>query len=297
MENKKSLSIRIHGHGGDGVVTVAKMLAWAVIEGEGKNAQMFPTFGPERSGAPVVGFIRICERPLPTPIENPDIIIVFKTALKDSGVFDGIGKNSVVIVDSPKPALKIAKTLGRSVWSLDASGISKAELDKALPGIALFGALVKATGIIGKDNMFLSVRNNVPAKSLRGNLRAAHRGFEEALATGEFSEPYACFPAGETAKKPGWKEITPGAVQTDAGNSKKYNTGNWGTSLPVIDLDKCKLCMICWAMCPENSFKVIEDKLVLDEEHCKGCGICSEVCPKNFDAVRMDIKKEDPNES
>ncbi|MDO8523073.1 MAG: 2-oxoacid:acceptor oxidoreductase family protein [bacterium] len=296
MKNAKRLNIRIHGHGGDGVVTAAKILAWGVIEGEGKNAQMFPTFGPERSGAPVVCSVRICERPLPIPIENPDIIVVFKTALKDDGVFGGIGENSVVIVDSPEPAIKIAKALGRPIWSLDASGISKTELGKALPGIALFGALVKATGIVGRNSMFLAIRNNIPKKNLRGNLRAAHRGFEAVRTIGELSKPCVCLST-ETPAKPAWNEIIPGAVQTDAGNSRNYKTGGWGISLPVIDLDKCKMCMICWAMCPENSFRVMGGKLVLDEEHCKGCGVCSEVCPKKFDAIKMEIKKEKQNES
>lgn len=297
MKNSERLSIRFHGHGGDGVVTAARMLAWALIEGEGKNAQMFPTFGPERSGAPVSAFIRICERPLPTPVENPDIVVVFKNALRDDGIWDGVGESTIIIVDSKEPAVKIAKKLNHSVWHLNASEISSAELGKQLPGIALFGALVKSTKIISAENMYLAIRANVPHKFLRGNLRAAHRGFEEVSQTGKFPEVCGCAPKENTALKPGWNEMTTGAVQTEGGNSINYKTGGWGVSLPVIDMEKCKLCMICWAMCPEDSFKVVGGDLVLDEKHCKGCGVCSEVCPGNFNAIKMKAKEEKCDES
>ena len=47
--------VRIHGRGGQGVVTAAEMLSIAAFE-EGRHAQAFPSFGSERTGAPVVAF-------------------------------------------------------------------------------------------------------------------------------------------------------------------------------------------------------------------------------------------------
>ena len=68
-------AVRIHGRGGQGVVTAAEMLSIAAFEG-GKHAQAFPTFGSERSGAPVVSFCRIDEQPirLREPIARPDAL-------------------------------------------------------------------------------------------------------------------------------------------------------------------------------------------------------------------------------
>ncbi len=68
------IEIRFHGRGGQGAVTSAEMLALAAI-GEGKYAQAFPSFGPERRGAPVVAFCRIDDKPIRirANIYEPDI--------------------------------------------------------------------------------------------------------------------------------------------------------------------------------------------------------------------------------
>ena len=65
--------VRVHGRGGQGVVTTAELLSVAAFS-EGRHAQAFPTFGSERTGAPVVGFCRIDDRPIRThePVVGPD---------------------------------------------------------------------------------------------------------------------------------------------------------------------------------------------------------------------------------
>ena len=55
------LEVRLHGRGGQGAVTSAELVAEAAIS-EGKYAQAFPSFGPERRGAPVRAFIRIDDK-------------------------------------------------------------------------------------------------------------------------------------------------------------------------------------------------------------------------------------------
>ena len=55
--------IRIHGRGGQGVVSAAEMLSVAAFL-EGKHAQAFPSFGSERTGAPIVAFCRIDTKPI-----------------------------------------------------------------------------------------------------------------------------------------------------------------------------------------------------------------------------------------
>jgi pyruvate ferredoxin oxidoreductase gamma subunit len=65
--------VRIHGRGGQGVVTAAELLSVAAFR-EGRHAQAFPSFGSERTGAPVVAFCRISKSPIRghEPIANPD---------------------------------------------------------------------------------------------------------------------------------------------------------------------------------------------------------------------------------
>ena len=71
--------------------------------------------------------------------------------------------------------------------------------------------------------------------------------------------------------------------------STANNTGAWRTFKPIIDLEKCIRCWICWKFCPDVSIRIEDEKPVIDYEHCKGCGICANECPKK--AIEM-IKEE-----
>lgn len=84
----------------------------------------------------------------------------------------------------------------------------------------------------------------------------------------------------------GWKEISMGGLITDAGNSVRYETGGWRSNRPVVDLERCSHCMICWVFCPDGAIQIENSKVVgIDLAHCKGCGICAEECPRK--AVSM----------
>src|SRR3954447_10383465 len=94
--------VRIHGRGGQGVVTAAELLPLAAFD-EGRHAQAFPSFGSERTGAPVVAFCRIDDRPIRTrePIAEPDALIVQDpTLLHQVAVFDGLRPGGYVLVNS-----------------------------------------------------------------------------------------------------------------------------------------------------------------------------------------------------
>lgn len=94
--------IRIHGRGGQGVVTAAEMLSVAAFT-EGHWAQAFPSFGSERTGAPVVAFARIDEKEirLREPIQEPDVVLVQdRTLLESEDVFGGIRPDGYVLINS-----------------------------------------------------------------------------------------------------------------------------------------------------------------------------------------------------
>ncbi|MDK2880068.1 MAG: pyruvate ferredoxin oxidoreductase delta subunit [Thermoanaerobacteraceae bacterium] len=64
-------------------------------------------------------------------------------------------------------------------------------------------------------------------------------------------------------------------------------TGNWRTVKPVIDLEKCSGCLLCWIFCPEAC--IGKNDRSIDYTYCKGCGICETECPKK--AIVM-VKEE-----
>ncbi|MBI2954471.1 MAG: 4Fe-4S binding protein [Chloroflexi bacterium] len=81
-------------------------------------------------------------------------------------------------------------------------------------------------------------------------------------------------------EKPGWTDIPIGAVVVEAGNGVNYQTGDWRSERPVVDVDKCIHCLFCWVFCPDNAVVLHNEKFKsINYYHCKGCGICSAECP------------------
>ena len=97
-------AVRIHGRGGQGAVTAAEMLSVAAFD-EGRHAQAFPTFGSERTGAPVVAFCRIDDRPIRfrEPITDPDAVIVQDpTLLHQVNLFAGLEPDGFLLVNTSR---------------------------------------------------------------------------------------------------------------------------------------------------------------------------------------------------
>lgn len=96
--------VRIHGRGGQGVVTAAEMLSIAAFE-EGRHAQAFPSFGSERTGAPVVAFCRIADKEirLREPIMEPDALIIQDpTLLHQVDLFSGLSPTGFILINSTR---------------------------------------------------------------------------------------------------------------------------------------------------------------------------------------------------
>src|ERR1035437_3519142 len=99
---RKMFQIRIHGRGGQGVVTAAELLSVAAFA-EGRHAQAFPSFGSERMGAPVVSFCRIDDREIRTrePVMVPDALIIQDvTLLHQVDLFSGLSSEGYVLVNT-----------------------------------------------------------------------------------------------------------------------------------------------------------------------------------------------------
>lgn len=87
-----------------------------------------------------------------------------------------------------------------------------------------------------------------------------------------------------------WKELIPGAVILDAGNSALFKTGSWRAFRPIWKEENCTHCLFCWLYCPDMSIDVKDGKMVgINLDYCKGCGICALECPgkKGKKAIEM----------
>ena len=100
--------VRIHGRGGQGVVTAAELLSSAAFL-DGKHAQAFPSFGSERMGAPVMAFVRIADRliRLREPVIRPDALIIQDvTLLHQVDVFRGLSPEAYELVSRSRQEVK-----------------------------------------------------------------------------------------------------------------------------------------------------------------------------------------------
>ena len=150
------LQIRIHGRGGQGVVTAAEMLSIAAFE-QGRHAQAFPSFGSERTGAPVVAFCRIddCEVRLREPILAPDVVIVQDpTLMHQIDVFQGLQPAGYVLINSQRSfhELGLAEIEHRyrreRLITLPATEIALKHLGRPLPNAVLLGGFAALSGLI-----------------------------------------------------------------------------------------------------------------------------------------------------
>ncbi|MFC4119822.1 2-oxoacid:acceptor oxidoreductase family protein [Nonomuraea zeae] len=162
---------RIHGRGGQGVVTAAELLSVAAFL-EDRYAQAFPTFGSERTGAPVVSFCRISDRPirLREPITEPDAVIVQDaTLLRQIDVLAGLRPAGRVLINSTRPA----DELGVIGWTVPASEIALRHVGRPLPNAALLGAFCALTGVLSLESVHAAIRATFPGLVAARNVAAA----------------------------------------------------------------------------------------------------------------------------
>jgi pyruvate ferredoxin oxidoreductase gamma subunit len=180
------LQIRIHGRGGQGVVTAAEMLSVAAFE-QGRHAQAFPSFGSERTGAPVIAYCRIADTPirLREPIMAPDVLIVQDpTLLHQVDVFQGLKPDGYVLINSKKTFHELgladieAKYRHERLTTVPASEIALKHLGRPLPNAVLLGGFAALSGLIALDAVAHAIRDKFTGKVAEGNIAAAAEAYD-----------------------------------------------------------------------------------------------------------------------
>jgi pyruvate ferredoxin oxidoreductase gamma subunit len=174
--------LRWHGRGGQGAVTSAELIAQAAIS-EGKFAQGFPSFGPERRGAPVMAFNRISmNKPIRNRagITNPDAVIVLDASLIEiARVTSGLKDGGILVINTSKSVDSYSELSKKwRVAVIDANTIAREELGVTIVNTTMLGALIKAMGIIDIESMTEPVNHRF-GKIAAKNLNAMKRAFEE----------------------------------------------------------------------------------------------------------------------
>jgi pyruvate ferredoxin oxidoreductase gamma subunit len=178
--------LRIHGRGGQGVVTAAEMMSVAAFE-EGRHAQAFPSFGSERTGAPVVAFCRIDDRPIRSrePIAQPDALIIQDpTLLHQVDVFSGLSPDGFILINSSQnfEGLGLAELGDRfpaeHLLTVPASELAREHLGRPIPNAALLGGFAALSGLISLKSIAAAIDEKFSGKLAAGNTAAATAAFE-----------------------------------------------------------------------------------------------------------------------
>ncbi|MDO8568473.1 MAG: 2-oxoacid:acceptor oxidoreductase family protein [Dehalococcoidales bacterium] len=184
-DTSRLVEIRWHGRGGQGAVTSAELIARAAIS-EGKYAQAFPSFGPERRGAPVMAFDRVdASSPIKirAEITQPDVVVVLDPGLLGiMNVAAGLKDNGLVIINTKKSASQIRSEFGIKgrLAVVNANTIAREVLGVPITNTTMVGALLKGTGIVKLESMGEPLQKRF-GKLADRNLKAMARAFEETV--------------------------------------------------------------------------------------------------------------------
>lgn len=178
--------VRIHGRGGQGVVSAAEMLSVAGFI-EGKHAQAFPSFGSERMGAPVMAFCRIDDKEirLREPVMAPDALIIQDTTLLyQVNLFEGVSDCGYVLINSTRSPSELglddffATHPKIRVLAVPASQLALEHVGRPLPNAALLGGFAALTRVIRFESVAAAIEQKFTGKIATSNSAAARAAYE-----------------------------------------------------------------------------------------------------------------------
>ncbi|HEY7223572.1 MAG TPA: 2-oxoacid:acceptor oxidoreductase family protein [Micromonosporaceae bacterium] len=188
--------IRIHGRGGQGVVTAAELLSIAAFA-EGRHAQAFPSFGSERTGAPVVAFCRLDDRPirLREPVLEPDAVIVQDATLLrptqpgsgGSEVLSGLKPAGFLLVNTSVDLaeLGLAEVVARlpsgHAAAVPATLLARTHVGRPVPNAVLLGAFAALTGLLSIDSVAAAIVERFRGPVGEGNVAAARAAYDHVM--------------------------------------------------------------------------------------------------------------------
>ena len=185
IDTNQLIGIRWHGRGGQGAVTSAELIAQAAIS-EGKYAQAFPSFGPERRGAPVMAFDRINNKEpirVRAEVTEPDVVVVLDPGLLHIvNVTSGLKEKGMLIINTRRPLQDIESEFGTK-WQLaivDATKIARELLGVPIVNTSMLGALLRATELVKLESLFEPLKHRFDRLAER-NINAMKKAYEETV--------------------------------------------------------------------------------------------------------------------
>ncbi len=306
---KDYYEIRLESIGGLGANLCGKMLGELGLKYLGLNSSNFSSYGSEKTGTPVKGFIRYCnaekEIRVHFPVVEPNLLVVFHQALlRDASIWKGCNSETAVIV-ALEAGQKLPDGLKGSCYGLEAQRIAIKTHSRI--NVVMLGAILRIMGLdsaeVGESICKDTLGKKYP-DALKGNLEGLRRGFEEVREL-EHSVGEKCNCKEEHSKgKQKWGYVTApiGGININAGSTviADLSPSRQGF-IPLFIKERCINCGLCHSACPDMVFQFAKGEYKgkemmvnqgLDYYHCKGCLRCVEVCPVN--ALVRGVEAEHP---
>lgn len=269
---------------------------------EGYYVQDFPLYGAERRGAPITAYTRISttlvlERGIVT---DPDVVVIADDTLIEDPLANplrGLTPSTLVLVNTTLSCIKEKLNVKGLVNSIDVTGISLGIIGKgAAISAAIAGATCKILGIIKLENVKMGIIKElqiigISKEVMEKNIEAAVKSFD-ALPSYKILPRENITPViSKTLALPYQEPSISSPSIYASGNIVERQTGKWRIFKPIINLDECNKCWICFVRCPEGVISLNDEEYpYIDYEHCKGCLICHEECPKKAIVVEREVK-------
>lgn len=298
--------IRLESIGGLGANLCGKMLGELGVRYLDLNSTSFSSYGSEKTGTPVKGYIRYCNKNkeirLHSPVEHPDLLVIFHQALmKDQGVWGGCDENTEVILaleDAREEVVLPVKV--KSCYAVMAQRIAMETHSRI--NVVMLGAIARAAGFVKLSDAQRICEDALGGKypdALSGNLNGIERGYQETgrikVQTQEEGSGHDCRRAerdGEMAALDWGYDTAPlGGINPRFGSTAAADLSPSRQGyIPVFIKERCINCGQCDTTCPDMVFQFKKgeyrgrEMMVnqgLDYYHCKGCLRCVDVCPVN----------------
>ena len=317
---KAYYEIRLESIGGWGANLCGKMLGELGIKYLGLNSSSFSSYGSEKTGTPVKGFIRYCkenkEIRVHYPVTEPDLLVIFHQALlKDASVWKGCNeKTSVIIALEPGQELipfledmkkKTAIPGSGRFYGLEAQRIAMETHSRI--NVVMLGAALKVMGIESLDAGEAICKDTLGKKypdALQNNLDGMRRGYDEvaAMSVTETDMSKMNNRKQEGGQVWGYDNAPIGGINPRFGSTviAELSPSRQGY-IPIFVKERCINCGLCFSACPDMVFQFAKGEYKgremmvnqgLDYYHCKGCLRCVDVCPVN--ALVRGVEAEHP---
>lgn len=306
---KEYYEIRLESIGGLGANLCGKMLGEMGVKYLDLNSSNFSSYGSEKTGTPVKGFIRFAnekkEIRAHSPVEEPDLLVVFHQALlKDESVYRGCNENTVVIIALETGQESVSYRGKGHCYGLEAQKIAMETHSRI--NVVMLGAAIKLMGIDNTDageQICMETLGKKYPDALKANLEGMREGYDKVrkIEKCTVTEDKESDLNGKQTKW-GYDNAPIGGINPLFGSTitADLSPSRQGY-IPLFIKERCINCGLCHSTCPDMVFQFKKGEYKgremmvnqgLDYYHCKGCLRCVDVCPVN--ALVRGVEAEHP---